>query len=461
MSLNSSFVPSDLVDWLHKRARFGESKDINSVDWSGVSGYDDFKDESYVKGVVYVFAVFVAVAFFTFLVSCLAACLACCKWCCYKDKRPPASLDDKGEDAHPRRCRRFSFLVLTLLIVACSLASMYVVSQVNGATGDTVEVMDDISDVVDRTLDLNDEVLAVLTLAQSNATELSTLDPVQGPPLLNSINAALDDVSDVSQSGDEFRRRLDDATNDSDDSRDDGDFYAWIYVCLVSLWAILTALVIVCCKKSSCVLRINILLGILLLWLLWVVTGVFFLLAILSADLCASPDNNIIAVAAAEPPYTSNTEAAASLYYIIGCAENNIPVTGVASLVDTTVVSFGDAEAELASVTPTVATQQYVDNIQSHFSAIGELLTGTDGMTTQVSCDTTNTLYARGRDNICDDLVDPLIQFFGLQAIASLLLFFAIMVAMPFWNVQKPRDAEANMRPVMSPQTGNAQAIKY
>ena len=170
--------------------------------------------------------------------------------------------------------------------------------------------------------------------------------------------------------------------------------------------------------------------------------------------------NNIVTIADALPPHSSDTSAEASLYFIVGCGDNDIATSGVTKLVDDTVVSFEQAQTDLDSVTATPATQQYVDNLQALFVAAEETLTGTDGVTTQVSCAKTNGLYGQARDNLCDDMLNPLIQLFGLQLVASVLLFFAILVAMPFWNAQ-PKPAEANMRPVMSPQVGSGAAVPY
>ena len=106
------------------------------------------------------------------------------------------------------------FLFLTLLIFAVTAASMYSVGELGTATSDSADTVDSIRDTVDRALELNDDLRYTLTLAESNATELAAVDPAQGTPVLNSIQAALTDVEDVADSGDAFRSDTDETSDD-------------------------------------------------------------------------------------------------------------------------------------------------------------------------------------------------------------------------------------------------------
>ena len=104
MALNSTFVASELVDWLHDRPRFGKTNDITTVDWTNVDS-DDVENEPYIQGVAYLFFAFLALAILTTLIVCLASCCACCKCCCYKTRQSSPSLDAKDDGKPKSRCR--------------------------------------------------------------------------------------------------------------------------------------------------------------------------------------------------------------------------------------------------------------------------------------------------------------------------------------------------------------------
>eukprot|EP01138_Halocafeteria_seosinensis_P008303 gb/GECG01008484.1/.p1 GENE.gb/GECG01008484.1/~~gb/GECG01008484.1/.p1 ORF type:complete len:477 (+),score=45.92 gb/GECG01008484.1/:1-1431(+) len=299
MAATESYEPSTQVQWLHERTRYTTSFGAAPQEFPDSFGGSDSND--WVIGCVMWTGIFAFIGLLFTLILMIGYCLTPC--CCSSKKRDMTELKNNPSNPKPYNKRFFIItLGLSALFFIFALATFAPISSFDDGFNRALDGIESAQTTLQEITDVGGKLVDLLGGAADTTDELADDVNSNGPmeDALRDFASAVRDTQSTASSAIGTAQDLVDSIGDVvQDGRDSSDKYgetiAFAYAGLMCSSAIILMITLI--PKSICTCPhkfIGVPVNLMFLLLLWMFTGIWLTLGMMSADFCVAPNQNTI-----------------------------------------------------------------------------------------------------------------------------------------------------------------------
>eukprot|EP01138_Halocafeteria_seosinensis_P013722 gb/GECG01014013.1/.p1 GENE.gb/GECG01014013.1/~~gb/GECG01014013.1/.p1 ORF type:complete len:470 (+),score=51.33 gb/GECG01014013.1/:1-1410(+) len=299
MSATESYEPSTQVEWLHGRSRYTLSFGPAPQEFPDSFGGSESTD--WVIGCVMWTGIFAVIGIVFTVILILGYCFT---WCCCSSKKRDGA-EQKRNPSNPKPYNKRFFIITLLLSGVFFVFALATFAPISSFDDGFNRALDGIESAQSTLQDITEVggKLADLLGGAANATDALADDVDGSQDLEDELRNFADSVRDTQSTAENAVSTARDIVDSIDgvvqDGRDYSDQYgqtiAFAYAGLMCSSAIILMITLI--PKAICTCphkAIGVPVNLMFLLLLWIFTGIWLTLGMMSADFCVAPNQNTI-----------------------------------------------------------------------------------------------------------------------------------------------------------------------